>query len=581
MRTETSSPTVPRAPRAILFLVVCLAFLPVLQADFQVLDDEIYVTANPHVLGGLSWENIRAAFTTFHSANYHPLTWLSHQLDVTLFGLAPWGHHLTSLTLHAASALLLVLALARLTGAFWPAFLVAALWALHPLRVESVAWVAERKDLLSALFGSLALHAYAGYARRPGLIRMLAVTLWMAASLLSKPTLVTLPCLLLLLDVWPLKRTHLRGGGETPWLRLVLEKWPLWLLTAASCLVTVLAQGQGGAFGGLGHLTLAERAVNALTAVGAYLLDTLWPVGLAPFYPMPGNVLGQWPWALGSAAAVLLLLAGSLWRFRRAPAFAIGLCWFLGTLVPVIGLVQVGFQARADRYTLIPSVGLALALVYGFSQLWEQREQLKRSAAWAALGCCIVLAALSFRQSMHWENTLRLYAHADEVTRDNCVARMLAGEELAKLDRQTEAAKYFKGAVQCPYTARGAYLGLGRALRAEGAYDQASEAFQAILNVNRGDPDALAGLALTRFEAGDPAAVKLLEAALAANPPGGRTEPRRWLDLALRLGAAYGSTGQLTAAEAVFTRVLEFFPGNGAAQGNLERVRALRRERGE
>ncbi|HEY6000299.1 MAG TPA: hypothetical protein VI078_13500, partial [bacterium] len=347
-----------RAVAALLAAATLAAFLPLLDAGFINLDDPTYVTENAHVRDGWSAAAARWALTGFDAANWHPLTWASHLTDVWLFGLRPAGHHATSLGLHALAAALLALALARLTGRVWPGTLAAALFALHPLRVESVAWVAERKDVLAGLLGAATLLLYARHVRRPSPRRLVAVTAAFALGLMAKPTLVTLPLLLLLLDWWPLGR--LRAASTAPRARLILEKAPLLALSAASCVVTYLAQARQGAMVGAEVFPIGDRALNALSSYGAYLGKTLWPAALAPFYPHRGA-------GLAPATALLLatLLAGicaAAWTLRRrCPWLLCGWLWFLGALVPMIGLVQVGLQGMADRYTYLPSIGLALA----------------------------------------------------------------------------------------------------------------------------------------------------------------------------------------------------------------------------
>jgi hypothetical protein len=378
-------------------------------------DDTDYVTRNPEVRAGLSAAGVAWAFTTTRASNWHPLTWLSLQLDASQYGGdAAWGFHLTNLLLHAASTVLLFATLRRMTGAVWRPAAVAALFAVHPAHVESVAWVAERKDVLSGLFWMLTLLAYAWYAERPGWRRYLLVAAPFALGLLAKPMLVTLPFVLLLLDYWPLRRWKSQipnpksQGNPKPeipnpkhrpfWsLRLgisdflgiwdlrfgILEKLPLFALSAAACAVTVYAQRKGGAVNTLEQLPLGERLVNAVVAYAGYLGEMVWPARLAPFYPHPhGHVLLEQ--AVRAGLALVVVTALVVWARRRY--LVVGWLWFLGTLVPVIGLVQVGSQAMADRYTYLPYVGLFMAVVWGAADLATRTPTRLRSiAAVAAL----------------------------------------------------------------------------------------------------------------------------------------------------------------------------------------------------
>jgi hypothetical protein len=352
-------------------------------------DDNTYVLRNQQVQNGLTRDSLAWAFTTTDASNWHPLTWLSLQCDAQMYGgEAAWGFHLTNLLLHTANVVLLFLALRRLTGAVWRSAVVAALFAVHPAHVESVAWVAERKDVLSALFWMLTLLAYAGYAERPGWHCYLLVAAPLALGLLSKPMLVTLPCVLLLLDYWPLGRVVWPGAGKgratVRW--LLLEKLPLFALSAAACLVTVYAQQRGGAVSTLEQLPFSERLGNSLAAYAGYLGELVWPMRLAVFYPYPreGLPVGE---AARGVVVVAAVSAVVLWQ-RRRRYLTVGWLWFLGTLVPVIGLVQVGSQAMADRYTYLPSTGLFLALTWGAADL---------SARWPArVRAAVPLAAFLF-----------------------------------------------------------------------------------------------------------------------------------------------------------------------------------------
>ena len=345
-----------------LLVATLLIFARAIGNGFVNYDDPDYVTANAQVQGGITVAGIRWALTSGVASNWHPLTWMSHQLDVTLFGLDPRGHHATSVLWHALNAALAFLALRRLTGSVWRSAFCAALFAWHPLRVESVAWVSERKDVLSGFFFFAVLWLYAGYVRRrrdglPWLAAYVATLAAFALGLMAKPMLVTLPCLLLLLDFWPLRRVELARGAGSTWARLVLEKLPFFVFVIASAAVTYHVQKAGGSV--TAQLSLGDRLGNAVIAVVRYLGTFLLPVDLAVLYPHPGS----WP-ARKVVAALLVvggLTAAAVWQLRRRPWIAVGWFWFLGTLVPVIGLVQVGLQSMADRYTYLTIIGVQVA----------------------------------------------------------------------------------------------------------------------------------------------------------------------------------------------------------------------------
>ena len=405
-----------------LALAVCAVFGRSVGYEFLSLDDGIYVTDNQAVRAGLTAESVKFAFTSFRGGPWHPLTWLSHMLDVELFGLAPAGHHATNVAIHALTTALLFLALRALCGATWTSAFAAALFALHPLRAESVAWVAERKDVIAGLGFATALLAYAGYAKRGGALRMAGVAAAMAFGLMGKPSIVTLPFVLLLLDVWPLRRVDL-FAERFPWRRLATlaaEKLPLFALAAGASLLSVVTQGAGGGVATIEEAPLAARLANTLLAYVAYLRKTLWPVDLAVFYPYPT----EFPWLRVAAAGALLAgaTALALAQLRRRPWLAVGWLWFLGVMVPMVGLVQVGGQALADRYSYLPAIGLSLIVAFAAAEL---AERLPRARAGIAAACVLLVAAsaaATWRQVGYWRNNLTLYGHAVAVTEDNVVA---------------------------------------------------------------------------------------------------------------------------------------------------------------
>jgi tetratricopeptide (TPR) repeat protein len=472
-----------------LTLLTLLVYAPAFTFPFVNFDDPAYASQNPQVQAGLSGDGVRWAFTTFHSANWHPLTWLSLQLDATLYGgMNAGGYHLTNVLLHVANTLLLFLVLDRLTGAVWRSAVVAALFALHPLHVESVAWVSERKDVLSTLFWMLTLAAYGSYVRRPGVGRYLLVVLALGLGLLAKPMLVTLPCVLLLLDWWPLDRWRpgpepapaVRPDSRVPaasWQRLLLEKVPLFVLVLAACVVTFLAQLQSQAVATFDTFPLTARLGNALLAYVGYLGNMLWPLNLAAYYPHPGADV-----SLAEVLAAGLLLGIVTWLVlgpgRPWPYLRVGWLWYLGTLVPVIGLVQVGGQAMADRYTYIPLIGIFLALTWGAADLalaWRLPRPAVGAAAALVLAAC---GALTWTQVGYWKSSLDLWEHAVAVTTPNFHAHLCLGQDYLQQGRFADAEREFEKAVAVKPGAPAGHANRGAALAALGRPQEAAAEYR-------------------------------------------------------------------------------------------------------
>ncbi len=431
-------------------LVLCCVAIygQTLTHDFVNYDDGLYVTDNPHVLAGLSWANVGWAFTTERAMYVHPLTWMSHMLDCDIYGLRPWGHHLTSLIFHALSSVLLFLVLARMTGRTWPAALASALFAVHPLHVESVAWVAERKDVLSMLFWTAGIGAYAWHRSRPSLRRYLATAVLFLLGFMSKPMVVTFPCVLLLLDYWPLGQVDLAAPGGVMakrMARLAVEKIPLFLLTAAMCAVTMIMQmrGKNLAFGA--KVPFAGRCANAVVVYVLYLVKTVWPSGLAVYYPHP---LARPAWQVAAAAVVLVAVTLlCLRQMRRRPYLIVGWLWYLGTLVPVIELVQAGSFSHADRYTYIPLIGIFIMAAWGLDELRQSRR-----VPGAVMACAVtamlagyVLAAAN--QTACWKSSETLFRHALDVTADSALARNNLGVALYGRGNQEAAAEQYNRAL--------------------------------------------------------------------------------------------------------------------------------------
>jgi protein O-mannosyl-transferase len=430
----------PRLIALLLALVTLLVYLPVAWQGFSIFDDPDYVTANQVVQKGVTWAGIRWAFTTWHASNWHPLTWLSHMLDCGLFGLNAGAHHSVNLLLHVANTVLLFGLLLRLTNALWPAAFVAALFAWCPLHVESVAWISERKDVLSTCFALLALLAYVravtadrGQAIRansaPPHFHWLAL-IFFALSLMAKPMLVTLPFLMLLLDWWPLPRS-------ASWGRLALEKWPFFVLAAASCVITFLAQHQGGMVVSLQKIPLSYRLENVPLAYMRYLLKMLWPVHLAIFYPLPKTI--SLTGAIGAGTALVSITAAAWFGRKRCPYVLVGWLWFLGTLVPVIGLVQVGFAAMSDRYTYFPLIGMFIAITFAVR---DGVNRLQVSAKVILPAAVLVLGGwgvLTEHQLRFWRTDESLFAHAVSVTHDNEPAHLCLAQVYEMEGRYAEA----------------------------------------------------------------------------------------------------------------------------------------------
>lgn len=434
--------------------------------DWVGYDDAVYVTQNPNLRQGLTWECFRWVWVSTRGANWHPLTMLSHAIDVQLYGFAAPGHYLTNLAFHLANVVLLYFGLQYLVRSArpgeevpapdaslrWKSAFVAAMFAIHPLHVESVAWIAERKDVLSTFFFFIALFAYGWYVRSPSVWRMAAVTVAMALGLMSKPMLVTLPAVLLLLDYWPLGRLPLAGLGSLKTSRRVLfEKTPLYLLSLVSSVITYQVQNTSGAVRHLAQITLDDRIANALMAYAGYVGQTFWPLGLAALYPHPGKYLLTRPEYLVKSIVALVVIVGvtavAVWLRRSRPYVAVGWFWFLGTLVPVIGLVQVGIQSMADRYMYIPAIGLFIAVAWGVPDLMQRVPA--RRGLMAVVGGTAVLACtfLTWRQVQTWENSLALWSNVLLVVGENAQAHCGVATPLAEQGKLDEALDHCKKAL--------------------------------------------------------------------------------------------------------------------------------------
>jgi tetratricopeptide (TPR) repeat protein len=584
----------------LLALITLAVFLPVVEARFVAFDDTFYLTDNPKVQAGLTWESVRWAFTHCHAANWHPLSWLSHMLDCQLYGLRPAGHHLTSLLFHTANTLLLFGLLKYLTGAFWRSAFVAALFALHPLHVESVAWVSERKDVLSTFFFLLTLWAYARYAgvsrvqslesgecppsaaphaprvsRHASLFYLLALCLF-AMGLMSKPMLVTVPFVLLLLDYWPLGRLQLPIVNRQPpqlqrvssvW-RLVAEKLPFLVLSAASCVVTVIAQRKGGALASLeggAAVSVESRLINTPVSYAWYLAKLVWPSNLAVVYPY----LREWPpeTVLLSTMLVVALTGVAVWQARRRAYVLVGWLWYLGSLVPVIGLVKVGVQSIADRYMYIPCIGLFIVLAWGVADLtagWAQRTIPLAAGAAAVLAACALAAGAQLR---YWQDTESLFRHALAVTQNNYLAFNNLGLYFAEHGQWELAKKYYRAALQIAPNYEAARNNLAAALVNDKNYPEGIAMLEEALHINPHSADIESNLGAALYSEGNTLeAIEHLRRAIQLNP--------EYALAHYNLGNALLKRDQAAEAAAEFRLAAKLKPRYAEAHNNLALVLA-------
>ena len=500
-----------------LITVTAFVYQSVTRSQFISLDDPQYVAANPFVAAGITADGVAWAMRTLYAANWHPLTWISHMLDVELFDMDAGAHHTTNLLLHIASSVLLFVTIYRMTQARWRSALVAALFAIHPLHVESVAWVAERKDVLSTFFWVLAIFCHVRFTERPTLGRKLAVVVILILGLMSKPMLVTLPFTLLLLDYWPLRRidtdkvTSLRA-----WWPLVREKLPMFALVVASSAITIIAQRGGGAVIALERLPLGARVGNACVAYLEYIRDAIWPTKLAVFYPFP-----KYPLTIMVVSAVLLIaITLAVIKLRsRFPYLPVGWAWYLGTLVPVIGIVQVGAQGRADRYTYVPLIGLFIIAAWGFNDLSKRLrlpDVVLPVLAAASLAACAVLTE---RQAKYWQNNLLLWSHAVDVTHDNYRAEDRLGVALTDLGRTDDGVEHYLAAIRIWPGYPEAHNNLGAARMDQQRYADAVREFATATHARPGSSTFRYNLAVALDADGRrPAAIAVLDTALRSDP---------------------------------------------------------------
>jgi protein O-mannosyl-transferase len=462
-----------------------------LRFAYVLIDDPTYVSENPHMRAGLTWDNLAWSFSTFYDGNWIPFTWLSLLLDTSLFGLRPAGYHFTNVVLHAANTMLVFALFAKATGSQWRSACVAALFGLHPLHVESVAWITERKDVLSTLFGLLSLLAYVSDAGRRKISTLVACLLSFIASLLSKQTLVTLPFVFLLLDFWPLGRFADRSAR----VRLIVEKTPFFVAAAIFSTMTVIAQRSGHNVASLASFPWSTRCLNAVIVYAEYLLKTFFPYHLAVFYPHPG---AHYFWA-AIVGAILLLAAlstASLIWLRRFPYLFVGWSWYLGTLVPMIGIVQVGRQQMADRYTYFPLIGVFLALVWLVADLAPRCGFRPRALAAAAVALLVALGGAAFVQAGHWNDNVSLFRHARECDETNGIAASALGSTLGKEGNAAEALELLESAVQLAPKDAESHFNLAVELAKAGRDDEAVSQYQTALALDDWDARSHNNLAL-------------------------------------------------------------------------------------
>jgi tetratricopeptide (TPR) repeat protein len=572
---------------------VCLALIAItwfvfgqtLGHDFVNFDDHVYVYENPRIIQGITLDGVIGVFAHLHARNWHPLTSISHMLDCQLFGLNTGGHHFTNVLLHTIAVLLLFLVFHQMTGAFWQSAFVASLFAIHPLHVESVAWISERKDVLSADFFMLTLLAYLHYARRPSIGRYAIVVSFLGLGLMSKPMLVTLPFVLLLLDYWPLKRTcdqspalrNPRSEIDTRWqvtsgrmFRLVLEKIPLLVLSVFSCAVTLLAQSNTKATDGLDQLPFTWRLSNAVITYVTYVWQMIWPNRLAVFYPHPNDQLLFWQVILAVAFLAACSLLAILFR-KRLPYILTGWFWYIGMLVPVIGLIQVGEQARADRYTYLPQIGLYVMIAWAVADFARPCRNHRIALAIAAAAAIAALSVCAFVQTSYWKNSGTLWTHAVTVTSDNDVAHNNLGYLSLRRGELDEAISHFSTALNIRAGNAASHYNLGRALiennlanalARKGLAGQAIPHYEEAVRLRPDYADAYYNFGTVLFREGKiDEAITEWQKALAIQPYDAEVHTS--------LGTAFARKGMLREAIAEYQQALKVVPQNRLAMNNL------------
>ena len=555
---------------AALAVGVCALYSQVFRNGF-VFDDVPYLVENRHIQEGFTLAAIKWAFTAFHCANWHPLTWLSAMLDFRVFGPNPTGHHAVNVLFHAANTVLLLLVLRRMTGSLWRSAFVAGLFAVHPLHVESVAWLAERKDVLSTFFLLLTIWAYAGYAQSPNPRRYALVALIFAMGLMSKPMLVSAPILLLLLDFWPLRRLSLGEGAKKKqainFQKLIWEKAPLFGLSAVSCVITYFAQQNIGAVVRLERFPLGLRIENALVSYVAYIWKMIWPSGLAVYYPYP--VHGIPALLTIGAALILIVISGFAIRAaKRHPYLAVGWLWYVITLVPVIGLVQVGEQSMADRYTYISLIGLFVMIAWGVPELLSRFVPVSPRLLVAPSLCVIAaLSVCTWLQAPYWKSDYTLFLRAVSVTAHNKLAHNNLGVQLEEQGKLDEAIVQYRKALEVDPDYADARLGLGNALLAQGKVTEAVKEYSEVRRINPNDKKAGVALANAMSKQGKGALAAAEYSRILESDPDN-------VDAHYNLGLELSKQGKLDEAASHYSKALEINPNYAKAHNNLGAVLA-------
>jgi protein O-mannosyl-transferase len=544
-----------------LVLLTIVAYWGVWRNGFVNFDDHTYLTQNTHIARGLTAPAVKWAFTEFYTCNWHPLTWLSHMLDIEMFRLRPAGHHVVSLCFHIANTLLLFGFLVYTTRRPWPAFLVAAFFALHPLHVESVAWASERKDVLSTFFWFSSMWMYAAYVRRPGVWRYLATLALFACGLMSKPMLVTLPLILLMLDYWPLDRLSPERANIR---KLLIEKTPLFIMSLLSSIITMLAQQ--GAISPVDTVSVPTRLTNAIISYGRYLADTFWPFGLAAIYPFPTG-----PQYALAAGVLLILVAITIAVFRlgrRYKFLTAGWLWYLVTLLPVIGLIQVGEQSHADRYTYIPLVGIFFAIVWASAEVMGSKPALRKAAGVVAGAILLALVALTAKQVTYWRSSESLFEHAIAVTKDNHVAMTNLGNAIGPQGQLDKAMALFNRSYAIAPAKAETLSGIGNVFFQRGQRDKACEYYQKAVELRPDLPMAQlnagsALVALGRYAEAEPYLRRAIQM------------DSGWAEPQAQLGVVLAATGRVNEGIAACRKAIELNPDLGAAHFSIAAMYAM------
>ncbi len=539
---------------ALLVVLVFAVFGQTIGFGFVNFDDNQYIYENPVVLRGLSVAGLRWALTYGGIGHWHPLTWISHMLDCQLYGTWAGGHHLTNVLLHATAVVLLFLVLLRMTGALWRCAFVATAWAIHPLRAESVAWIAERKDVLSAVFFMLSLGAYASYVRKPSTMRYLGLALVFALGLLSKNMLITLPCVLLLVDYWPMRRFT----GPLQAYGLVKEKIPLFILSALSCVITILVPEK------VDPATAVPawlRVENSIVSCAIYLRQTVWPAGLAPFYPNPTQAFPWWQVA-GSLALLCLISAAAIGLRKRRPYLLVGWFWFLGMLAPVIGMVQISTYSHADRYTYLPQLGLWIAGTWAAAE-WAGQDRERRVAIACVAGAILcTLPVAAWLQTASWRDSETLWTHALESTDESYVARNELGMALVDQSQIDAAVAEFRGAVRLNPAYAIAHSNLGHALLLQGLTAEGIAEYEEALRLNPGTAEVRNNLGAVLFQQGRvDEAISQFRDVLQINPADAKAQAN--------LGNILFSRGESGEGIEHMEKALELEPAAAGFQDNL------------